>query len=239
MNALTAYCKVREKTQETIIKTHIHLVKRIAYHLMQRLPSSIQLDDLMQSGLVGLLEALRHYDDSKGASFETYASIRIRGYMIDEVRRNGWVPRSVYKNARVIAEAVKTVENRLGREPKDSEIAKELQLNLDEYFDLQQDSTSNQLFGFDDLGVTDDELTSDNGSITEPQQQVVQDNLLEYLNELIDDLPKNERLVLILHYERDLNLKEIGEVLSVSESRVSQIHSQATLKIRSKMGSIS
>ncbi|ASQ45378.1 RNA polymerase sigma factor FliA [Legionella clemsonensis] len=236
MDALAAYSKVNQQTQEMLVKSHALMVKRIAHHLLGRLPHSVQLDDLVQAGMLGLLEAVRHYDSTKGASFETYAGIRIRGHMLDEVRRNDWVPRSVYRNARMIADAVRKVENRLGRDAKDHEVAKELHVSLDEYYDMLKDSAGSQLYGFDDLGVTDDilKIDSDNTS-TEPHKKVLQDDIIDQLSQIIDGLPEKERLVLSLYYEQDLNLKEIGEVLGVSESRVSQIHSQATLRIKSRL----
>ncbi|KTD12153.1 RNA polymerase sigma factor FliA [Legionella jamestowniensis] len=236
MDALAAYGKVNQQTQEMLVKTHALMVKRIAHHLLGRLPHSVQLDDLVQAGMLGLLEAVRHYDSTKGASFETYAGIRIRGHMLDEVRRNDWVPRSVYRNARMISEAVRSVENRLGRDAKDHEVAKELKISLDEYYQLLKDSAGSQLYGFDDLGVTDDilKIDSDNAS-TEPHIKVLQEDMINQLSQIIGSLPEKERLVLSLYYEQDLNLKEIGEVLGVSESRVSQIHSQATLRIKSRL----
>ncbi|WP_423202079.1 RNA polymerase sigma factor FliA [Legionella fairfieldensis] len=232
---MAAYGKVNQQTQETLVKTHALMVKRIAHHLLGRLPHSVQFDDLIQAGMLGLLEAVRHYDSTKGASFETYAGIRIRGHMLDEVRRNDWVPRSVYRNSRMISEAVKRVENRLGRDAKDSEVAAELNLSLDDYYDMLQDSAGSQLYGFDDLGVTDDILKGDGGEFSEPHINALRDDMINQLSQIIAGLPKNERLVLSLYYEQDLNLKEIGEVLGVSESRVSQIHSQATLRIRSRL----
>ncbi|CEK11273.1 RNA polymerase sigma factor FliA [Legionella hackeliae] len=236
MDALAAYSKVNQQTQEMLVKTHALMVKRIAHHLLGRLPHTVQLDDLVQAGMLGLLEAVRHYDATKGASFETYAGIRIRGHMLDEVRRNDWVPRSVYRNARMISEAVKIVENRLGRDAKDHEVASELKLSLDEYYEMLKDSAGSQLYGFDDLGVTDDilKIDSENAS-TEPHINVLQEDMSNQLSQIIDSLPEKERLVLSLYYEQDLNLKEIGEVLGVSESRVSQIHSQATLRIKSRL----
>lgn len=238
MDALVAR-NVSEKTQEALIKSHAILVKRIAHHLLGRLPRSVQLDDLMQSGMLGLLEAVRHFDDTKGASFETYASIRIRGHMLDEVRRNDWVPRSVYRNARTIALAVRQIENRLGRDAKDSEVAEELGVSLNEYYDMLSDSSSAHLYGFDDLGVTDDMLKDEShGFSSEPHVNVLQADRRSQLSEVIHGLPKNEQLVLSLYYEQDLNLKEIGEVLGVSESRVSQIHSQATHRIKSRLPEI-
>lgn len=235
MDALAAYGKVNQQTQEALIKAHAVMVKRIAHHLLLRLPYSVQLDDLIQAGMLGLLEAVRNYDASKGASFETYAGIRIRGHMLDEVRRNDWVPRSVYRNARMVAEAVKKVENRLGRDAKDSEIASELNLSLDDYYELLKDSAGSQLYGFDDLGVTDDVLKSEDGRSSEPLESAQHDDMVNHLAEVIETLPHKERLVLSLYYEQDLNLKEIGEVLGVSESRVSQIHTQATLRIKARL----
>ncbi|PWY56367.1 RNA polymerase sigma factor FliA [Legionella qingyii] len=236
MDALAAYSKVNQQIQETLVKTHALLVKRIAHHLLGRLPQSVQLDDLIQAGMLGLLEATRHYDSSKGASFETYAGIRIRGYMLDEVRRNDWVPRSVYRNARMISEAVKIVEHRLGREAKDSEIAAELGISLNEYHEMLQDSVSSHLYGFEDLGVTDDALQVEDGyASTEPHVNVFHNDLMRRLSEVIRGLPHKERMVLSLYYEQDLNLKEIGEVIGVSESRVSQILSQATHRIKSRL----
>lgn len=236
MDALAAYSKITEQTQEALVKTHALLVKRIAHHLLGRLPQSVQLDDLIQAGMIGLLEAARNYDSSKGAAFETYAGIRIRGHMLDEVRRNDWVPRSVHRNSRMISEAVQHIENKLGREAKDVEIAKALDISMTEYHEMLKDSAGSHLYGFDDLGVTDDVLHGDEETIkSEPQANVLQDDFVSHLSQVIDGLPEKERLVLSLYYEQDLNLKEIGEVIGVSESRVSQILSQAILRIRARL----
>lgn len=236
MDALAAYSKVNQQIQETLVKNHALLVKRIAHHLLGRLPQSVQLDDLIQAGMLGLLEATRHYDSTKGASFETYAGIRIRGYMLDEVRRNDWVPRSVYRNSRMISEAVKKLEHKLGREAKDAEIAAELDISLNEYHDMLQDSASSHLYGFEDLGVSDDALLGeDDQHSTEPHQNVLHADTMNRLAEVIKGLPQKEQMVLSLYYEHDLNLKEIGEVLGVSESRVSQILSQATHRVKARL----
>lgn len=235
MEAIATIGEVDQQTQEILVRAHASMVKRIAHHLLVRLPPSVVLDDLIQAGMMGLLEAANHYDVSKGASFETYAGIRIRGYMLDEVRRNDWVPRSVYRNSRMISVAVKSVENRLGREATDREIASELNLNLDEYYEMLKDSAGSQLYGFDDLGVTDDVMKGDSSVLSEPHANVMRDDMKDTLTGIIDSLPRKERLVLSLYYEQDLNLKEIGEVLGVSESRVSQIHTQATLRIKSRL----
>lgn len=235
MNALTALKGIKEQTQEMLVNAHAILVKRIAYHLHTRLPHSVQFEDLIQAGMLGLLEAVRHYDDTKGASFETYASIRIKGHMLDEVRRNDWVPRSVYRNTRLLSEAIKTVENRLGREAKDIEIAAELKIDLEEYHAILKDSAFTQLFGFDDLGIDDDSLKMENGHKNEPHLNALQEDTKQELSQILSTLPKKERLVLSLYYDHELNLKEIGDILGVSESRVSQIHTQATNRLKLKL----
>ncbi len=236
MDALVTQNDVNQQTQEALIRSHAQLVKRIAHHLLGRLPQSILFDDLVQAGMLGLLEAVRHYDETKGASFETYAGIRIRGHMLDEVRRNDWVPRSVYRNARMVSQAVRHVENRVGRDAKDHEVAAELGVSLHEYHDMLSDSAGAHLYGFDDLGVTDDLLKDEVlGPSTEPHVHALRADMSAHLAEVIEGLPKNERLVLSLYYEQDLNLKEIGEVIGVSESRVSQIHSQAMHRIKSRL----
>ncbi|MDF1758245.1 MAG: RNA polymerase sigma factor FliA [Legionellaceae bacterium] len=228
--------KLGMQTQESLIKAHSVLVKRIVYHLAGRLPRSVQIDDLMQAGMMGLLEAARYYDDSKGASFETYASIRVRGYILDEVRRNDWVPRSVYKNSRKISSAVRSLENRLGREATDSEVADDMGLEIEQYQDMLNDANGAHLYGFDDVGVTDDMLADDlGGSSSHPHVNVFRSDMKLHLADLIEGLPKKEQMVLSLYYEHDLNLKEIGDVLGVSESRVSQIHSLATHRIKARL----
>lgn len=236
MDTLAAYEKVNQQTQETLVKAHALMVKKIAYHLLGRLPHIVQFDDLIQAGMLGLLEALRNYDAAKGASFETYAGIRIRGHMLDEVRRHDWVPRSVHRNARIIAEAVKKVENHTGRDAKDHEIARELKLSLVDYYAMLKDSVGCQLYRFDDLGVTEDVIKDNDENITtEPYRKILHDDLLKQLSLIIKQLPQKEQLVLSLYYEQDLNLKEIGGVIGVSESRISQIHSQAILRIKSRL----
>jgi len=237
VDAIATRCNLNQHTKETLIKSHALIVKRIAYHVQGRLPRSIQLDDLMQAGMVGLLEAAAHYDETKGASFETYASIRIRGHILDEVRRNDWIPRSVYRNARLISAAVKRVENQLGREAKDHEVAAELGISLLDYHGMLNDSNGAHLYGFDDLGLTQDMLHSsgDGSHLAEPHVTAQKVDMTQRIAQIIEGLPKNERMVLSLYYEHDLNLKEIGEVLGVSESRISQLHSQATHRIKARM----
>ncbi len=230
------YSEVQTQHADDLIRNHAPLVKRIAHHLMARLPSSVQVDDLIQAGMIGLLEAAKKYEASKGASFETYAGIRIRGAMMDEVRKGDWVPRSVHRNARRIAEAIKIVEDREGRDAHDEEIAAELNMSLDEYFACLKDSNSGKLFSLEEVSEQGDApmesiASKTGGPDRDFQIQAFKENLA---NE-IENLPERERLVLSLYYEEELNLKEIGLVLSVSESRISQIHSQAAARLRARM----
>ena len=220
---------------EKLVEQHALLVKRIAHHLVARLPSSVQVDDLIQSGMIGLFEAAKKYDASKGASFETYAGIRIRGAMLDEVRKGDWVPRSVHRNARRVSEAIGHIENRTGRDAKDHEVAQELGLSLDEYYAILQDTAGSRLFSFDGLLDPDEAISEAGGSTPGPLDGIEQEALQHSLTEAIRSLPQREQLVLSLYYDEELNLKEIGEILGVSESRVSQIHSQTALRLRARM----
>ena len=221
-----------------MIERHALLVKRIGLHLMTRLPSSVQLDDLLQAGMIGLLDAARNYDGSKGASFETYAGIRIRGAMIDEIRRGDWVPRSVHRNTRRISEAIDVVEQQHGRDAKDAEVAVQLGVSLDEYHSMLNEAACGRVVGIEDLGVSDDVLSGepeDDEDNNKAFSSLAKERFQQALAEGISHLPEREALVLSLYYDEEMNLKEIGQILSVSESRVSQIHSQAMHRLRARM----
>ncbi len=226
-------------SQHLLIERHAPLVKRIAYHLLARLPASVQVEDLMQAGMIGLLEASKKYDGSKGASFETYAGIRIRGAMLDEVRKGDWAPRSVHRNTRMVSDAIRAIEARTGRDAKDQEVAAELKLSLEDYYGILSDTLGSKLFSFDDL-LQDGEhggLQEDSGiTHLEPSRDLEDDRFQAALADAIANLPERERLVLSLYYDEELNLKEIGEVLGVSESRVSQLHSQCAARLRARLG---
>ncbi len=212
------------------------LVKRIAYHLMSRLPPNVQQDDLIQAGLIGLLEALRNYDASQGASFQTYARIRIRGAMLDEIRKNDWAPRSVHRKARMVAEVVREIEHRTGRDARDHEIAESLKVSLEEYHQLLQEASGHRVFSYDEL-----EMETHGGvpGLVEknkgPLEGLQTEDFKRSLAEAIAGLPERERMVMSLYYDEELNLREIGAVIGVSESRVCQIHSQAVIRLQSRM----
>lgn len=221
--------------QDRLVEQYAPLVKRIAYHLLGRLPSSVQVEDLMQAGMIGLLEASRKFDFGKGASFETYAGIRIRGAMLDEVRKGDWAPRSVHRNTRMVSDAMRAVEARLGRDAKDHEIAAELEMSLEEYYAILSDTAGSKLFSFDDLLESGAPADVQGGE--EPLSDLQDERFRGALIEAIDTLPERERLLLSLYYDEELNLKEIGAVLGVSESRVSQLHSQCAARLRAKLAS--
>ena len=236
MNGVAMYAENQGNTQEQLIIEHAPLVKRIVYHMTTRLPPSVPIDDLIQAGMIGLIEASRHYDPSQGASFDTYAGIRIRGAVVDEVRKNDWAPRSVYKKSRAISEAVRTIENRYGRDARDYEVAKELDITLDEYHQLLQDASGYRVTSFDEVTGTDETLINSLlGNSETPYDGVQHNDFRKALAETISGLPERERLVMALYYDEELNLREIGEVLGVTESRVSQIHSQAIVRLRARM----
>ena len=216
-----------------LVEQHATLVRRIAHHLAARLPSSVQVEDLIQAGMIGLLEAGAKYDGDKGASFETYAGIRIRGAMLDEIRRGDWAPRSVHRNARKVADAIRSVESNTGREAQDKDIAAALNLNLDEYHRIIRDASGARLFSYDELIETDDaaEVSGDRSVAERFESEAFRHGIAQ----AIEHLPEREKLVLSLYYDEELNLKEIGAVIGVSESRVSQILSQSTLRLRARL----
>ncbi len=238
VTGLAMYDDAQKAGNEIRIEDHASLVKRIAYHMMLRMPASVQVDDLIQAGMIGLLEAAQKYDGSRGASFETYAGIRIRGAIVDEMRRGDWAPRSVHRNARRVAQAMATVEARTGRDAQDAEVAQELGVELDEYFAMLRDASASRLFSYEETFGEDEyrmEVAGTSSDHTSPLETVQRDSLKESVAQAITQLSEREQMVLALYYDEELNLKEIGEILGVSESRVSQIHSQAALRLRNRL----
>jgi RNA polymerase sigma factor for flagellar operon FliA len=236
MNAVAMYTSVQAAGADERIMQHAPLVKRIAYHLLNRLPDSIQADDLIQAGMLGLLEAIKHYDAAQGASFETYAGIRIKGAMLDEVRHSDWTPRSVHKKSRLVSGAIRAIENKTGCEAKDADIAGYLGMAIDDYHQILQDSISCRVFSVEELAETGDHHCDESRNIAEePLDGLSRDDFQQALVNAIMRLPERERLVISLYYDDELNLREIGEILNISESRVSQISTQAVLRLRSRL----
>lgn len=230
------YNSVKNTGVDVDVLQHVPLVKRIAYHLLGKLPDSVIVDDLIQAGMLGLLEAAKKYDVSQGASFETYAGIRIRGAMLDEVRRSDWTPRSVHKKARMVADAIREIENKTGKDAKDSDVAAYLEIDIDEYHQILQDSSSSKTFSVEELAQSGDHVLEQfEEQDAGPAETQFKADFSKALAQAITGLPEREKLVISLYYDDELNLKEIGQVLDVSESRVSQISSQAMLRLRSRL----
>jgi len=234
--AAAQYRAIQNHDAASIVERHSELVRRIAHHLAARLPSSVEVDDLIQAGMLGLIEAARNFQSDQGATFETYASIRIRGSMIDAIRAGDWVPRSVHRRYRDVVSATRTVEQREGRAATAQEIAGALGVSVDDYHHMLQDAARGQLLSLDEYAEEHDgePRLAQQDNLT-PARRFEQGAFRAALGDAIGDLPEREQLVLSLYYEQELNLREIGAVLNVSESRVCQIHGQAMLRLRSKL----
>ena len=237
MSVASEYLQVSRESADELVRRHAPLVRRIAYHLMGRLPASVGVGDLIQSGMIGLLEASRNFAQNRGASFETYAGIRIRGAMLDELRRTDWAPRSVHRKTREVAEVIRQIEVETGAEADEKEVMRRLGISAEEYHQVLADAACVRLLSLtgsddgDEGGVMD---VADEGSLG-PSENIEREGMREDLAEAIGGLPEREQLVMSLYYEQELNLKEIGAVLGVSESRVCQIHGQAVLRLRARL----
>lgn len=226
-NRAAHYCN----NSNHLFESNLKLVKSIAHHISVRLPAGYSLDDLIQVGMIGLLEASKVYDASLGASFKSYACIRIRGAIMDELRRQAWVPRSVQQKSRRLSAAIHKVEGRMGRAATDREIAEELDETLEDYHETLEMVSGCTVFSLDEEDNTFEPASED-----DIQLNIIQDDAVKKkLAEVIGSLPYQEKMVVALYYDKELNLKEIGEVLEVSESRVCQIHSQAVSRMRARM----
>lgn len=227
------------RSEDRLAEEHAALVRRLALQLLARLPASIELDDLIQAGMIGLLDAARRYRELPDAQFETYATARIRGAMLDELRNQDWLPRSVRTKARRIEQAVQRAEQRLQRPPGDAEIAEELGLTLDEYQALLSDAQGIQILHYEDFGEDASEPWQERSAPADagadPLSRLLAGDLRAALIQAIDDLPEREKLLLSLYYEQGLNLKEIGAVMGVTEGRVCQLRSQAIARIRAHL----
>ncbi|MCP9758101.1 RNA polymerase sigma factor FliA [Aquitalea sp. S1-19] len=228
-------------TDRPDVMQYTPLVRKIASLMMARLPASVELDDLVQVGMIGLLEAARQFDPLQGVQFETFAGTRIKGAMLDELRRIDWMPRQLRRNARMIEDAIKRATQTLGYTPSESEIADELAVSLEDYQAMLGDCMGVRLVYFEDFHSHDGEELNDalaniaDDNTPDPLLTLADSGFRQALIDAIATLPERDQLVMSLYYEQDLNLKEIGAVLGVSESRVSQLHTQAVTRIRSKL----
>ena len=223
----------------TLIKQYSPLVRRLAHQMIAKLPANVEVDDLIQVGLIGLTDALSRFDAEQGVQFETFATQRIRGAMLDELRGGDWMSRGTRRQQREIEVAVHKVEQRLGRAPKEEEIAKEMGLPLAEYQELLGKVRGTQLVYLEDMSGDDGDndyldrhVADDNAN---PVAQLQDHRMREALVAAIKNLPEREQFVMSMYYEHDMNLKEIAAVLKVTESRVCQLHSQSIARLRVKL----
>lgn len=218
-----------------LLTEHTPLVKRLAHQMKAKLPPSVEVDDLVQAGMIGLLDAIQRYEENHGAQFETYAVLRIRGAMLDELRSSDWLPRSTRQNMRKVEQAMATLQQQLGRPPSESEIARSLKLSLADYQEMLGDSGGHQLVYYEDFHDEDgNDSWLDRYAVDDddPLRALLETDFRQAVIDAIDSLPPREKILMGLYYEEELNLKEIGAVMGVSESRVSQLHSQAVGRLR-------
>jgi RNA polymerase sigma factor FliA len=232
------YTAAGQPDRDQLVQRFLPLVKRVAYHLMARLPASVQFDDLVQNGMIGLLDATDRFQEGFGAQFETYATQRVRGAMLDGLRENDWLPRSLRRELRRIEAAINQLEHAHGRAPSESELAEALGMSLVDYQKTLQDARGHQLVYFEDFAGEGEEdflerHFTDNDA--DPANILEDKNTRELLVKAIGALPEREKMMMALYYEQDLNLREIGEVMGVTESRVCQLHTQAVARLRSQL----
>lgn len=224
--------------KDHLLTEHMPLVKRLAHHMKAKLPPSVEVDDLIQAGMMGLLDAINRYEETHGAQFETYAVLRIRGAMLDELRNSDWMPRSTRQNMRKVEAALSALQQRLGRAPSESEVAKSLKMSLADYQDLLSDSGGHQLVYYEDFHADDgNDSFLDRYAVDDddPLRSLLDTDFRQAVIDAIDNLPPREKILMGLYYEEELNLKEIGAVMGVSESRVSQLHTQAVARLRAAL----
>ena len=225
-------------SKDHLVQRFAPLVKRIAYHLMARLPPSVQIDDLVQNGMIGLLDAIDRFEAGMGAQFETYAAQRVRGAMLDGLRENDWLPRSLRRELRQVEQMVTRLEQEFGRPPSENELASSLGVSLAEYQKTLLDARGYQVLSFEDLTEegSEDFLERHLGDDKNDPLKILEDeNLKKQLTQAIEQLPEREKMMMALYYEQDLNLREIGAVMGVTESRVSQLHAQAVARLRARI----
>lgn len=233
------YTATGKSDKEHLISEHVPLVKKLAHQMKAKLPPSVEVDDLIQAGMMGLLDAVNRYEETHGAQFETYAVQRIRGAMLDELRSSDWMPRSMRQNMRKIEVAMNQLQQQLGRAPNESEVARQLKLSLADYQDLLSDGGGHQLVYYEDFHDNEDNehfldrYCTDTSA--DPLQSLMNSGFRSAVIAAIEALPEREKILMGLYYEQEMNLKEIGAIMGVTESRVSQLHSQAIARMRANL----
>ena len=234
------YTAKGQLNRNDLIKQYQPLVRRLAHHMMAKLPANVQVDDLIQVGLIGLSEALTRYEAAQGVQFETFATQRIRGAMLDELRGNDWMSRGSRKSQKEIEQSLRKLEHQLGRTPLESEIAADLGLSLLDYQSLLGKVRGTQLVYLEDMARGDEDQDSFldrhvGDSEADPMNMLRDQRLRQALVAAIKNLPEREQFIMSMYYEQDMNLKEIAAVLDVTESRICQLHSQSIARLRAKM----
>jgi RNA polymerase sigma factor for flagellar operon FliA len=237
MSVAAQYLEVQQGSANELVRAHAALVKRIAWHLKGRLPASVELGDLIQAGMIGLLEAARNYAPGRAANFETFAGIRIRGAMLDELRKTDWTPRSVYRRLRDAMEAMRAIEAETGREAGEAEVAQRMGISVTEYAQIMADASRSRVLSLDEGGDDEDgpgfEVSDEQAGT--PASRFEEEGRRAALADAIEGLPEREKILMSLYYDEELNLKEIGAVLGVTESRVCQLHGQALTRLRARL----
>ena len=237
--------EITEENREEVIVKYSPMIKYVANRIAMRLPPHIEVDDLISVGVLGLMDAISKYDSTRGAKFKTYAEFRVRGAILDELRSMDWVPRSIRQKASQVDKVVVALQSKLRRQPEDEEVAKEMGLSLDQFHNTLNETKSIPIFSLEDLGI--EKESGEQQSLldclagkadADPQTQIRLVELKEIIAKAIDALPEKERLMVSLYYYEELTMKEIGAVLDITESRVSQIHSKAVYRLRTKLKAI-
>ena len=237
--------EITADNREEVIIRYSPMIKYVANRIAMRLPPHIEVDDLISVGVLGLMDAISKYDSSRGAKFKTYAEFRVRGAILDELRAMDWVPRSIRQKASSVDKVVQSLQVKLSRSPEDQEVAKEMGVSLEQFHATLNETKSIPVFSLDDLGIAKD--SGEQQSLldclagkadADPQTQIRLTELKEIIAKAIDTLPEKERLMVSLYYYEELTMKEIGAVLEITESRVSQIHSKAVYRLRTKLKAI-
>lgn len=231
------YAKNRDRTtKQLLIEKYIDLVKIVAGRMYNFYGSKVEYEDLIGYGVIGLIDSIERFDINKNIKFETYAQIRIKGTIIDNIRKLDWVPRSLRKKSKDIQNGISYLENKLGRSPTNEELSEHLGISLEELENCLADITNFNVTSLEDLLINKGEyLIKDDRSSTTPEYSFEKKEIIEILGRIIDDLQENEKMVISLYYYEELTYKEIGHVMNLSESRISQIHSKAIFNIKNRL----